>query len=91
MDHRCAGGDDVGLAGAELSADSRDARALRGKSFTVLEVIYCGDPADGPELVAPLRELGNVGMDTVQPNRRLVSPSCTWTRLRRCPIPPSRC
>jgi FAD/FMN-containing dehydrogenase len=39
---------------------------LRGKSFTVLEVIYCGDPADGPELVAPLRELGNVGMDTVQ-------------------------
>jgi FAD/FMN-containing dehydrogenase len=40
--------------------------ALRGKSFTVLEVIYCGDPADGPELVAPLRELGNVGMDTVQ-------------------------
>jgi FAD/FMN-containing dehydrogenase len=40
--------------------------ALRGKSFTILEVIYCGDPADGPELVAPLRELGNVGMDTVQ-------------------------
>jgi FAD/FMN-containing dehydrogenase len=39
---------------------------LRGKSFTVLEVIYCGDPADGPELVAPLRELGNVGIDTVQ-------------------------
>jgi FAD/FMN-containing dehydrogenase len=39
---------------------------LRGKSFTVLEVIYCGDPADGPELVEPLRELGNVGMDTVQ-------------------------
>jgi FAD/FMN-containing dehydrogenase len=40
--------------------------ALRGKSFAVLEVIYCGDPADGPELVAPLRELGNVGLDTVQ-------------------------
>jgi Berberine and berberine like len=40
--------------------------ALRGKSFTVLEVIYCGDPADGRELVAPLRELGNVGIDTVQ-------------------------
>jgi FAD/FMN-containing dehydrogenase len=39
---------------------------VRGKSFAVLEVIYCGDPADGPELVAPLRELGNVGMDTVQ-------------------------
>ena len=39
---------------------------LRGKSFTVLEVIYCGDPADGPELVAPLRELGTVGIDTVQ-------------------------
>jgi FAD/FMN-containing dehydrogenase len=39
---------------------------VRGKSFAVLEVIYCGDPADGAELVAPLRELGNVGMDTVQ-------------------------
>jgi FAD/FMN-containing dehydrogenase len=39
--------------------------ALRGKSFTVLEVIYCGDPTDGPELVAPLRELGQVGLDTV--------------------------
>jgi FAD/FMN-containing dehydrogenase len=39
---------------------------VRGKSFAVLEVIYCGDPADGEELVAPLRELGNVGMDTVQ-------------------------
>jgi hypothetical protein len=40
--------------------------ALRGKSFTVLEVIYCGDPAGGPELVAPLRELGKPDIDTVQ-------------------------
>lgn len=42
---------------------------FRGKSFAVLEAIYCGDPADGEELVAPLRELGTVGMDTmaVQP------------------------
>jgi FAD/FMN-containing dehydrogenase len=42
---------------------------FRGKSFTMLEAIYCGDPADGEELVAPLRELGTVGMDTmaVQP------------------------
>jgi FAD/FMN-containing dehydrogenase len=39
---------------------------LRGKSFTVLEVIYCGDPADGEELVAPLRELGSADMDTIQ-------------------------
>jgi FAD/FMN-containing dehydrogenase len=39
---------------------------LRGKSFAVLEVIYCGDPADGEELVAPLRELGSAGMDTIQ-------------------------
>jgi FAD/FMN-containing dehydrogenase len=37
---------------------------LRGKSFTVVEAIYCGDPADGEGLVAPLRELGSVGMDT---------------------------
>jgi FAD/FMN-containing dehydrogenase len=42
---------------------------FRGKSFTVVEVVYCGDPADAPGLVAPLRELGPVGMDTmaVQP------------------------
>jgi hypothetical protein len=39
---------------------------FRGKSFAVLEAIYCGDPADGEELVAPLRELGNVGVDTIQ-------------------------
>jgi FAD/FMN-containing dehydrogenase len=39
---------------------------FRGKSFAVLEVIYCGDPADGEELVAPLRELGSADMDTVQ-------------------------
>jgi FAD/FMN-containing dehydrogenase len=38
---------------------------VRGKSFAVLEVIYCGDPADGEELVAPLRELGSADMDTV--------------------------
>ena len=31
----------------------------------MLEAIYCGDPADGEELVAPLRELGSVGMDTI--------------------------
>lgn len=39
---------------------------VRGKSFAVLEVIYCGDPADGEELVAPLRELGSADMDTIQ-------------------------
>ena len=39
---------------------------FRGRSFAVLEVVYCGDPADGAELAAPLRELGNVGIDMVQ-------------------------
>jgi hypothetical protein len=39
---------------------------VRGKSFTVLEVIYCGDPADGEQLVAPLRDLGSAEIDTVQ-------------------------
>jgi len=39
---------------------------FRGKSFAVLEVIYCGDPADGEELMAPLRELGSAGTDTIQ-------------------------
>jgi hypothetical protein len=40
--------------------------SVRGKSLAVLEVIYCGDPADGEELVAPLRNLGSAGMDTIQ-------------------------
>lgn len=39
---------------------------LRGKSFAVLEVIYCGDVSDGDELVAPLRKLGSAAMDTIQ-------------------------
>ena len=39
---------------------------FRGKSFAMLEVIYCGDPSDGEELVAPLRKLGSGGMDTIQ-------------------------
>ena len=38
---------------------------FRGKSFAMLEVIYCGDPSDGEELVAPLRKLGSGGMDTI--------------------------
>ncbi len=39
---------------------------FRGKSFAVLEVIYCGNPAGGGDLAAPLRELGSIGMDTLQ-------------------------
>ena len=39
---------------------------VRGESFAMVEVIYCGDPADGAELVAPLRELGNADIDTIQ-------------------------
>jgi FAD/FMN-containing dehydrogenase len=39
---------------------------FRGKSFAVLEVVHCGDPADGEELVAPLRELGSTAVDTIQ-------------------------
>jgi FAD/FMN-containing dehydrogenase len=39
---------------------------FRGQSFAVLEVVYCGDPADGAELAAPLRQLGNVGIDTTR-------------------------
>ncbi len=38
---------------------------LRGESFAVLEAIYCGDPADGEGLVAPLRELGNAVIDSM--------------------------
>jgi hypothetical protein len=47
---------------------------VRGQSFAVIEAIYCGDPADGEELVAPLREFGTVGMNTmaVQPPAGIV-------------------
>jgi len=64
---------------------------FRGKSFALLEVIYCGDPADGEELMAPLRELGSAGMDTIQSSRRRESPTCTWIRKTLCPTPVSRC
>jgi hypothetical protein len=37
---------------------------FRGQSFTVIEVIHCGEVADGEQLVAPLRELGPT-MDTI--------------------------
>ncbi|HEY2637047.1 MAG TPA: FAD-binding oxidoreductase [Solirubrobacteraceae bacterium] len=37
---------------------------LRGQSFAVIEAIYCGDPAEGERLVAPLRELGPA-VDTI--------------------------
>ena len=38
---------------------------FRGRSFAVVEVIYNGDEASGAELVAPLRGLGRVEMDTI--------------------------
>jgi FAD/FMN-containing dehydrogenase len=38
---------------------------VRGRSFVVVEAIYCGDPADGDGMVAPLRGLGNVVMGTM--------------------------
>ncbi|HVD54681.1 MAG TPA: FAD-binding oxidoreductase [Propionibacteriaceae bacterium] len=38
---------------------------VRGKSFTVVEAIYCGDPADGEGLVEPLRQLGTAVIDTM--------------------------
>jgi FAD/FMN-containing dehydrogenase len=42
---------------------------FRGRSFAAVEAIYCGDHADGDALVAPLRELGSLSMETmaVQP------------------------
>ena len=59
---------------------------FRGKSFAVLEAIYCGDPADGEELVAPLRNWAASAWTRIQaqpPARN--RPSCTWTR--RTPVP----
>jgi FAD/FMN-containing dehydrogenase len=38
---------------------------MRGSSFAVLEVIFNGEEAAGEELVAPLRGLGTVAMDTI--------------------------
>src|SRR5690606_12945548 len=37
---------------------------VRGRSFTVLELAFIGDEADGADLAAPLRALGPI-MDTV--------------------------
>jgi FAD/FMN-containing dehydrogenase len=37
----------------------------RGNSYAMIEAIYCGDPADGEGLLAPLREAGAVNMDTM--------------------------
>ena len=39
---------------------------LRGKSFAIVEVIHCGDPAEADKLLAPLRALEPT-MDTLQP------------------------
>jgi FAD binding domain len=38
---------------------------VRGKSFAIVEVIHCGDPAQADELIEPLRALG-AEMDTIQ-------------------------
>jgi FAD binding domain/Berberine and berberine like len=45
---------------------------LRGNAFALVEAVYCGDPADGEAIVAPLRALGPA-MDTfrVMPAREL--------------------
>jgi FAD/FMN-containing dehydrogenase len=56
---------------------------LRGNSFAVVEAIYCGDPADGEVLVAPLRAVGNVGMDTMA-----VQPPAGITELHMDPPEP---
>jgi FAD/FMN-containing dehydrogenase len=37
---------------------------VRGRSFAVVEAAYLGSEADGAELMAPLRELGGIEMDT---------------------------
>ena len=60
---------------------------VRGQSFAVVEAIYCGDPADGEELVAPLREFGTVGMDSmaVQPPVGLVGLNMDRTRAGAVP------
>jgi FAD/FMN-containing dehydrogenase len=64
---------------------------LRGESFAVLEAVYCGDPADGEGLVAPLRELGNAVIDTLAIQPPGGSRICIWTRRHRCPTPARRC
>ena len=38
--------------------------ALRGGSFAVIELIWCGEPAKGERVIAPLRDLG-AQMDTI--------------------------
>jgi FAD/FMN-containing dehydrogenase len=64
---------------------------LRGKSFAVLEAVYCGDPADGEELVAPLRELGNAVIDTVAIQPPAGIEDLHMARRHQCPTPARRC
>jgi hypothetical protein len=40
---------------------------LRGRMVLTIGVCFAGDPADGPELVAPMRELGEPLMDMLGP------------------------
>jgi FAD/FMN-containing dehydrogenase len=65
--------------------------SVRGKSLAVLEVIYCGDPADGEELVAPLRNLGSAGMDTIQAQPPAGIAELPLDPLRRGHRPGCRC
>jgi FAD/FMN-containing dehydrogenase len=57
---------------------------FRGQSFAVLEVIYTGEEASGAELVAPLRGLGSVKMDTLASG-----PPASITDLHMDPPQPS--
>jgi len=56
---------------------------FRGRSFVAVEVIHCGEPGDGEELVAPLRALG-AEMDTIA-----VGPPASITELHMDPPEPS--
>jgi len=55
---------------------------MRGKSFAIVEVIHCGDPAEADKLLEPLRGLG-ADMDTVQ-----VTPMPELSRLHMDPEHP---
>ena len=61
---------------------------VRGKSFVVVELIHCGDEAEGRELIAPLRALGPV-LDTVAwvPVERATRKGAAATFCAKCGQP----
>lgn len=61
---------------------------VRGKSFTVVEAIYCGDPADGEGWWSRCASSAPLLSTPWRPSHQQGLPTCTW--IRRSPYPTGR-